>query len=68
MQISFRLYASTRHTHAGIDLGLRLRDKGIKPEDIELLRIQTYSVARDLVGEPFPSTIYEAKFSLPFCV
>ncbi|MDW7739946.1 MAG: MmgE/PrpD family protein [Bacillota bacterium] len=68
MDISFRLYASTRHTHAGIDLGLRLREKGIKPEDIEILRIQTYSVARDLVGEPFPETIYEAKFSLPFCV
>jgi 2-methylcitrate dehydratase PrpD len=68
MQISYRLYASTRHTHAGIDLGLRLKEKGVKPEDIELLRIQTYSVARDLVGEPFPETIYEAKFSLPFCV
>ncbi len=68
MQISFRLFASTRHTHAGIDLALRLREKGIKPEDIELLRIQTYGVARDLVGEPFPETIYEAKFSLPFCV
>lgn len=68
MQISFRIYASTRHTHAGIDLALRLRNKGIKPEDIELLRIQTYSVARGLVGEPFPETIYEAKFSLPFCV
>jgi len=68
MQISFRIYASTRHTHSGIDLALRLRAKGIKPEDIELLRIQTYSVARDLVGEPFPETIYEAKFSLPFCV
>ncbi len=68
MQISFRIYASTRHTHAGIDLALRLREKGIKPEDIELLRIQTYGVARDLVGEPFPLTVYEAKFSLPFCV
>ncbi|MBM4236090.1 MAG: MmgE/PrpD family protein [Firmicutes bacterium] len=68
MQISYRIYASTRHTHAGIDLALRLRGKGIKPEDIELLRIQTYSVARDLVGEPFPESIYEAKFSLPFCV
>jgi 2-methylcitrate dehydratase PrpD len=68
MQISYRIYASTRHTHAGIDLALRLRDKGIKPEDIELLRIQTYSVARDLVGEPFPESVYEAKFSLPFCV
>ncbi len=68
MQISYRIYASTRHTHAGIDLALRLRAKGIKPEDIELLRIQTYSVARDLVGEPFPESIYEAKFSLPFCV
>lgn len=68
MEISFRIYASTRHTHAGIDLGLRLKEKGIKPEDIELLRIQTYSVAKDLVGEPFPETIYEAKFSLPFCV
>jgi 2-methylcitrate dehydratase PrpD len=68
MQISYRIYASTRHTHAGIDLALRLRDKGIRPEDIELLRIQTYSVARDLVGEPFPESVYEAKFSLPFCV
>ncbi len=68
MEISFRLYASTRHTHAAIDLGLHLREQGIKPEDIEILRIQTYSVARDLVGEPFPETIYEAKFSLPFCV
>jgi len=68
MQISFRLYASTRHTHAGIDLALRLRENNIKPEDIELLRIQTYGVARDLVGEPFPENIYEAKFSLPFCV
>ncbi len=68
MDISFRLYASTRNTHAGIDLGLRLREQGIKPEDIELLRIQTYSVARELVGDPFPTTIYEAKFSLPFCV
>lgn len=68
MQISFRLFASTRHTHAGIDLALRLREKGIKPEDIELLRIQTYGVAKDLVGEPFPENIYEAKFSLPFCV
>lgn len=68
MQISYRIYASTRHTHAGIDMALRLRDKGIKPEDIELLRIQTYSVARDMVGEPFPGSAYEAKFSLPFCV
>jgi 2-methylcitrate dehydratase PrpD len=68
MQIRYRIYASTRHTHSGIDLALRLRAKGIKPEDIELLRIQTYSVARDLVGEPFPETIHEAKFSLPFCV
>ncbi|MGM0652085.1 MAG: MmgE/PrpD family protein [Bacillota bacterium] len=68
MQISFRLYASTRHTHAAIDMALRLREKGIKPEDIELLRIQTYGVASDLVGEPFPESIYEAKFSLPFCV
>lgn len=68
MQVSFLIYASAPHTHAGIDLALRLRDKGIKPDDIELIRIQTYSVARYLVGEPFPETVYEAKFSLPFCV
>ncbi len=68
MDISYRLYASTRHTHAGIDLGLRLRERGIQPEDIELLRIQTYGIARELVGEPFPETVYEAKYSLPFCV
>lgn len=68
MDITFRYYASTRHTHAAIDLAVRLRDKGIKPEDVELMRIQTYAVAKDLAGERFPETSHEAKYSLPFCV
>ncbi len=67
-EISFKLYPSGRHTHGGIDLALRLRNRGIQPEDVELVRIKTYKLARELVGNPDPYDPVEAKFSLPFCV
>ena len=68
METSFKLYPSGRHTHGGIDLALRLRDRGIKPQDVELIRIKTYRLGRDLVRNPEPGNPVEAKFSLPFCV
>lgn len=67
-ETTFKLYPSSRHTHGGIDLALRLRDRGLKAEDVELVRIKTYKLARELVGNPDPYTPVEAKFSLPFCV
>ncbi len=68
MDTSFKLYPSGRHTHGGIDLALRLRDRGVKAEDIELIRIKTYGFAKELVSIPEPYDPVEAKFSLPFCV
>lgn len=68
METSFKLYPSGRHTHGGIDLALRLRDRGIKAGDIELIRIKTYRLAQDLVSSPDPYDPVEARFSLPFCV
>ncbi len=68
METSFKLYPSGRHTHGGIDLALRLRDRGIKAGDIELIRIKTYRFAQDLVSLPDPYDPVEARFSLPFCV
>lgn len=67
-EITFKLYPSGRHTHGGIDLALRLRDRGIKAGDVELVRIKTYRLARELAGNPDPYDAVEAKFSLPFCV
>ena len=68
METSFKLYPSGRHTHGGIDLALRLRDRGIKAGDIELIRIKTYRFAQDLVSSPDPYDPVDARFSLPFCV
>lgn len=67
-EISYKLYPSGRHTHGGIDLALRLRDRGIKPENLELVRIKTYRLARELAHNPEPFDPVEARFSLPFCV
>lgn len=67
-ETTFKLYPSGRHTHGGIDLALRLRERGIKPREVELLRIKTYRMARELAGKPDPDDPAQAKFSLPFCV
>lgn len=64
---SFKPYASCRHTHAGIDAALKIRER-LLGREIESIQLATYTVARDLVGNPSPRTPYEAKFSLPFSV
>lgn len=67
-EITCKLYPSGRHTHGGIDLALRLRDRGVRAQDVELMRIKTYRDALRHTGNPSPATSEEARFSLPFCV
>lgn len=65
---SYKIYPSCRHTHGGVDLALDLAEAGLDPRDIEKITIRTYAIAKDIVGNARPSTPYEAKFSLPYCV
>lgn len=65
--VSLKPHASCRHTHAAIDCALELRSRvGAKP--IETIEIETYGATLALCDRPRPSTPYEAKFSLQFCV
>ncbi len=65
---SYKIYPSCRHTHGAVDLALKLAEEGLKPDSIEKITVWTYGIARDLVQNPDPTTPFEAKFSLPFCV
>ncbi|HET9017506.1 MAG TPA: MmgE/PrpD family protein [Thermomicrobiaceae bacterium] len=56
------------HTFAPVDAALDLRQRGIDPDRIRRIRVDSYRVAREVAGIARPSTPFEAKFSIPFCV
>jgi 2-methylcitrate dehydratase PrpD len=65
--VSLKPHASCRHTHAAVDCALELRSR-IGDERIESVEVETYGATLALCDRPRPSTPYEAKFSLQFCV
>ena len=65
--VSLKPHASCRHTHAAIDCALALRSR-IATEPIKEVEVDTYGATLALCDRPRPSTPYEAKFSLQFCV
>jgi 2-methylcitrate dehydratase PrpD len=68
--VSLKPHASCRHTHAAIDCALDLRARiGAELHGrIETVEVETYGATLSLCDRPQPSTPYEAKFSLQFCV
>ncbi len=65
---TFKNHAACGHAHAAIDGVLALRQKhGLKPKDIARIRVATFQKAREITGSKTPRTIFEAKFSLPYC-
>lgn len=68
-QMTFKNHACCGHTFAPIDGALELqRRHGIRSEDIERVRISTYSPALAVAGNPNPRTAAEARFSIPYVV
>jgi|Deesub1362A_J573_1020465.scaffolds.fasta_scaffold00017_232 2-methylcitrate dehydratase PrpD len=65
MDVSFKLYPSCRHTHAAIDAALALREQ---VDEIQSVEIYTYKEAIQIAGFRNPSTPFEGKFSVPYCV
>ncbi|MEK9754422.1 MAG: MmgE/PrpD family protein [Rhodospirillaceae bacterium] len=55
------------HTFAAIDAVLALKDAhGLKPEDVTAMTVGTYAKGVEICGNPNPTTVYEAKFSLEY--
>jgi 2-methylcitrate dehydratase PrpD len=62
-------HAACGHTFAAIDAARHLREAHtLSPEAIARIRIATYTKALEVAGAPNPTTAFEAKFSLPYCV
>ncbi len=65
---SYKIYPSCRHTHGAVDLALELVKSSLNLDQVAKITVKTYAIAKDLVSNPNPTTSYEAKFSLPFCL
>ena len=65
---SFKIHASCRHTHPAVDVILGSSvPYAVKAAEVAEINIRTYSTALNITGNYNPSTVYAAKFSLPFC-
>jgi 2-methylcitrate dehydratase PrpD len=56
------------HAFAAVDAALRLRAAGIRPEDVAGVEVRTAATAAKVAGNVHPTTAFEAKFSVSYCV
>ena len=66
--VTFKPYPCCRHTHGGIDCGLRLHKLNLPHNQISRIRIETYKAASDVVSSNICHRTKEGKFSLPYTV
>jgi 2-methylcitrate dehydratase PrpD len=62
-------HAACGHAHAAIDAVLALREKhALTPDRVARLTARTYRTAIEVAGNSDPHTVFDAKFSLPYCM
>ncbi len=71
--IFFKPYPANHFTHAAVDAGAALRDRGIAPSDVEKLVLGVPAANLRTIGEPIevkrtPTTGYMAQFSGPYAL
>lgn len=71
--IFFKPYPANHFTHAGIDAAIALRDRGVRPRDVEEAVLKVAAPTVRTIGEPLdvkqrPETGYQAQFSGPYTV
>jgi 2-methylcitrate dehydratase PrpD len=71
--LRFKPYPSNYYTHAGIDAGLALARKGLRPEQVQAAELAVATPMLHTMGEPLdrkqaPQSAYEGKFSGPYTV
>jgi len=71
LTMSFKPYPCNGFTHAIVDAALALRERGLRPEQVERVEIGTAAASRRTIGEPIeekrhPRSPYHAEFSGPF--
>jgi 2-methylcitrate dehydratase PrpD len=69
VSMSQKNHAACGHAHAAIDAVLALREKhGLTPERVARITAKTYRAALEVAGNRDPRTVFESKFSLPYCL
>jgi 2-methylcitrate dehydratase PrpD len=61
-------YPCCGHAFAAIDATQAIMAEGVAPDEIERVAVGTYQAGVDICENRNPSTAYEAKFSIPYCV
>jgi 2-methylcitrate dehydratase PrpD len=61
-------YPCCGHAFAAIDAARAIMAEGVSPDAIERIAVGTYRAAVEICENRDPSTPYEAKFSIPYCV
>jgi len=67
----YKVWSCCGHTHSAVDVAVELRAKfGVDRmlDELSSIEIETYGPGYEIVKEHNPSTTYEAKFSLAYCV
>lgn len=68
-RMTVKNHAACGHGHAAIDAALQLqKDHGFAAEDVQRIDAGTYGPAVEIVGAQETTSVFEAKFSLPYCV
>ncbi|WP_235736623.1 MmgE/PrpD family protein [Nocardioides alcanivorans] len=71
--IFFKPYPANHFTHAAVDAGIELRNRGVKPNDVVRLVLGVPGAAHRTIGQPIevkraPATGYQAQFSGPYAL
>lgn len=68
-RMTVKNHAACGHAHAAIDAALALQQEhGFEASDVKEVRVGSYAQAVEITGGQHPTTVFEAKFSLPYCV
>ena len=67
-RITCKPYPCCGHAFAAIDAARVIMAQGIEPGAIERVQVGTYRAGVEICENRDPSTPYEAKFSIPYCV
>lgn len=68
-RMTFKNHAACGHVHAAVDAVRALADEhGLGEADVERIEVGSYAKSKEICGNPTPATVFEAKFSLPYCV
>lgn len=68
-RMTFKNHAACGHVHAAVDAVRSLADEhGLAEADVERIEVGSYAKSLEICGNADPVTVFEAKFSLPYCV